>query len=466
MTFPSVRATATQTFNSANTNHNVTLPAGIVAGDLILIQFVFYPSGTSSAPSGWTMIDSLTYSTTHVIYAKVADGSEGGTTVNIVTSSSSKAACITRVIKDWFGVITGGISKADAVGSSATPDPPSLSPAWGAADTLWLALTSSYQKVTVSAYPTNYISGYNVVTSGGSASTNCGAGSAICQLNAATENPGTYTLSNSTDWIAITIAVRPAAAGNQYSQTLLEFSTIGDTLARLPKKSISNLMTITHSLTKSSTRSISNLATASDTVYKQTSKSFSDRAIISHTLNAVKTILKELLEAITITHSIAKKALKSISQAITATHSLTKITSKSFTQMTTIMHTFSRLPQKYITQAITITHTLTKKVSKSISEFATIVHSIAKKTLKTISDLLLISDLLSAVKQAGGYAKSLFENLTISHTFAKKALKSINEFINIVHSFLFYSTTTIESMILEPKKVAKHLWHRIRAYRK
>lgn len=95
-----------------------------------------------------------------------------------------------------------------ATGASTLPNPPTLTPSWGAADTLWLVVAGASGAVTASAYPTNYTDGNDDATSSGTAAS---IASARRALNAATEDPGTFTISASTNWVAQTLAVRPAA---------------------------------------------------------------------------------------------------------------------------------------------------------------------------------------------------------------------------------------------------------------
>ncbi len=64
---------------------------------------------------------------------------------------------------------------------------------------------------TISAYPTNYSSNQTETNSVGGSATNPTLGSATRNLNASSENPGTFTVA-SDNWAAMTIAVLPAEA--------------------------------------------------------------------------------------------------------------------------------------------------------------------------------------------------------------------------------------------------------------
>jgi hypothetical protein len=100
------------------------------------------------------------------------------------------------------------------VSSGSTPDPPSLNPSnWDVEDTLWLTAVSVDTSRTVTDH-SNWdgagFTDYADYVSGG----NNGATLAIARLEsaAASVDPGTITISSSDDWIAATIAIRPAAA--------------------------------------------------------------------------------------------------------------------------------------------------------------------------------------------------------------------------------------------------------------
>jgi PKD repeat protein len=97
---------------------------------------------------------------------------------------------------------------ATVTGSSQNPNPPNLAPSWGAGDTLWFAACGYDQgQRTVTAYPANYTNGQNDRSNNNQG---CGVGTAIRQLNAASENPGTFTLSAAEQWIAATVAIQSA----------------------------------------------------------------------------------------------------------------------------------------------------------------------------------------------------------------------------------------------------------------
>ena len=214
MAFPQTAAPAETSFSSDSTTHNVSMPATVNSGDLLIILFGRMNTGDiSTTPSGWTRQISegdLAFARNEV-YLKVADGTEGGTTVNIATSSAVAGSAQAYRVTDWFGALAGVETSTVFENSVTDPDPPSLSPSWGSADTLWFAIfIYSNDDGTVSAYPTSYTGGVDTLT-GGAANNNCAIGSARRENATATEDPGVFTLSTAERGTAITLAVRPSS---------------------------------------------------------------------------------------------------------------------------------------------------------------------------------------------------------------------------------------------------------------
>ena len=116
-------------FGTGTTDHYVDMPATVNAGDLLIVLFTNNRVATVTIPGGWTELASDT-SGSHIrasVYYKVAAGTEGGTTVNFVTSAAEEAAAQVYRITDWHGTTPPEISTA-ATGTSTRPDPASLDP--------------------------------------------------------------------------------------------------------------------------------------------------------------------------------------------------------------------------------------------------------------------------------------------------------------------------------------------------
>lgn len=200
MAFPVVKA-VNGGFGGASTTHTINLPAGIVAGDLLLVCLVTDAVAVTT-PSGWTLL-LLTeeFNPSLRTYYRIADGSEGSTIT--ITSGGFGSSAHTS-----FRIDLG--DKREAVGVwSSPPNPPSLSPSWGAQDTLWIAVCAYGPGTTaVTSYPTDYTNGRNDRWNDASG---FGVGSAYRSVRAASEDPGPFGLSPSGGGNVQTIAVSPRA---------------------------------------------------------------------------------------------------------------------------------------------------------------------------------------------------------------------------------------------------------------
>ena len=208
-----VVASVTETaFGADTTAHYVNMPATVNAGDLLIVHFTNDESATVTTPGGWNLLASNANGS-YVrlsVYYKIAAGTESGTPVNFVTSASEEAAAQVYRITDWHGTTPPEISTA-ATGTSTRPDPASLNPVgWDLADTLWLAVAGQDRgdQSGTMAYPASYTDGISTLSS--PTMGNCRTLSARRVLAAASEDPGAFTIPASEQWVAFTIAVRPA----------------------------------------------------------------------------------------------------------------------------------------------------------------------------------------------------------------------------------------------------------------
>jgi hypothetical protein len=225
---PLVASVTETAFGTDTTDHHVDMPATVDAGDLMIVLFTNDRSDTVTTPDGWTELAS-TASGPHVrasVYYKIAAGTEGGTTVNFRTSTNGEAAAQVYRITDWHGTTPPEISTA-ATGTDTTPDPASLDPAgWDVADTLWLVVAGQDRgdQGEPTAYPASYTDGISTLSSNGTGS--CRIHSARRVLATASENPGSFTIPVSEQWVAFTIAVRPVRYDLTTSSTVGGNATI------------------------------------------------------------------------------------------------------------------------------------------------------------------------------------------------------------------------------------------------
>jgi hypothetical protein len=222
--FPVVEGTITSQTTVASTSHTVSLPASIQTGELLIVLVGGYADTTGSAvdiswPVGWNEFfeEDATVDPNHLAVAgawREADGSEGAS-ISVTTNRAVLAAHNSYRISGAADPAAqppeaASIDFTDSGGT--TIDPPSLSPTGGAKDYLWLAVASwrrTGRNLTSTPQPTNYTDTLNEQSTGGSAGMRLA--SSRRQLNAASEDPGVFTLdSNSERRIGATIAVHPA----------------------------------------------------------------------------------------------------------------------------------------------------------------------------------------------------------------------------------------------------------------
>lgn len=211
MAFPAVESLTPFSNATPGSSHNVTMPATVSAGDLLLM--ILAPSASSTltvTATGWTNIG---FTDRAFILVKVATGSEGGTTVAVSLGSSLSLSAQTFRISAWYGGLAGVESgHVNSVGASALCDHPSLTASWGIADTLWLALAGgSANDSAVTVYPTSYTDGTNTVSGAGDGS-GCQVASSRRELAAATDNPSATQVFPTQVNRSYTVAIRPAAA--------------------------------------------------------------------------------------------------------------------------------------------------------------------------------------------------------------------------------------------------------------
>ena len=201
---PVVASKNTPAFGSFGTSHSVTMPAGISAGDLLLVMFNAQASSVISASAGWTEITSVEAPGTTietVLYGKIAGGGDTLTvSTNLDRWTSNVAFRITGC--DSLSKITTGYAELN---TATLVDCPSLSV--GSANYLVVGLMSWLGLQSVSAYPAELA---NTATTGAGADTNrtCNASGYYTDNGAATVNPSSFTMSANSSGTAWTIAIK------------------------------------------------------------------------------------------------------------------------------------------------------------------------------------------------------------------------------------------------------------------
>lgn len=204
---PRIVATATTDGTASQmTSFTVNLPAGIRAGELLVVVCYAGATGLTArtfSATGYTAVYSSGNSGNSMgILYKTATGSEGATVTVTASGLSTIVAISCRVSPTNTAVnpAAGG-----ATGTSSTPDPPSLTPGFASLPVLWIAVAGS-QAASITGYPANYT--MNQTTIAG-ASVTFSLALASRQIQVATENPGSFTSATSATWNAATMAVSP-----------------------------------------------------------------------------------------------------------------------------------------------------------------------------------------------------------------------------------------------------------------
>ncbi len=244
MAFPSVVAVNGGNATVDATSVTINLPDGSdVAGRLILLFFTSDGGGESFTwPTGFTEIlaEGGTGFTNGVAY-QFTTGSEGyastGATTTLTITSVEQSAHTTYLLSG-VDTATPPAAATATTGTSTAPNSGSLNPAgWGTEDTLWFVfasangLSSTTPRFTV--YPTNYTDGRSDISAGGNGVVQ---GVARRELNAASEDPGAFTMDTSAAWRASTIGVRPGAVAYTLAVTSASYTVtanaVGLTTAR------------------------------------------------------------------------------------------------------------------------------------------------------------------------------------------------------------------------------------------
>jgi hypothetical protein len=193
------RASAGATTRGTSTSPTFSAAA---AGELLVVAIAMENNGAGpSTPAGWTAaFVPVTNTVILGVYTKVAAGGETGVTISHGNNETVWMA--------WRinGTSAGVYTVATATGTSTGPDAPSVTPAAGSKDYLWLA--GAAQRVSAATgYPATYTQGQQTIASTGA---NVSViESAERQLTSTTDDPGAFTIAASQAWVAFTMAVSP-----------------------------------------------------------------------------------------------------------------------------------------------------------------------------------------------------------------------------------------------------------------
>lgn len=209
VSFPSVVSDLSGSTSFGVTSIPTGLPAGVVAGDLLIVLIARLNATTLTWPAGWGILitDTANNGAFEARYKKY----QTGDTAPTVTSSTGSAFAWRSLRISGQHSTTTPEASVIVIGSSTAPNPAILDPVgWGIESTLWIAVESDNNAANPTSYPVNYING---IANHGASGPNISY--ATRKLAVSSEDPGAFAI-GSQSWAAATIAIRPAS---QYINT-------------------------------------------------------------------------------------------------------------------------------------------------------------------------------------------------------------------------------------------------------
>lgn len=366
------------------------------SGDLLLAICVIYDGNSTNAEfsswtAGWTEFGDIATTTTMGIGAayKFSNGAESGNlAVTTADTSANDSAMIVMAIPGAHATSPPEIGGTSS-GTTSTATPNSISPSWGAEDTLWIPICGCGEDATTGSFtgitnipPTNYS---NQLNTGISADVVGGIEAAVAfrQLNAASEDPGNFGNDTSNArWRCALIAVRPSSAVTT-------------------PQALTATATSTATIQKQANKALSATATTTATMVKQVNKPLSATATTTATLAALKVIIKAITATATTTATLRVRVSKLLTATSTTSASVQKQANKVLTATATSTATLQAL--RVIVKAITATATTTttvrvqvnKTVSATTTSSATAVKAVQKLVTATATTLAsIVTDVL------------------------------------------------------------------------
>lgn len=215
MTFPTTVTTADSNAGGGVTDAPVmSLPGSLVNGNIVVLTLGARATSVDATPTGWTEIANSGSANVTDLVAWVREVDATWNTDTTVTGSLANAATWSSLAWQFSGteaVATqapeGAVTAFDTATTAA--DSPLVTPTGGAKDYKWLTIYFARDSAATTTWPTNYATTTLTTQSGGGSHRQS---SGERNLNAASENPGAFTISSS-QASAMTIAIHPAAGG-------------------------------------------------------------------------------------------------------------------------------------------------------------------------------------------------------------------------------------------------------------
>lgn len=217
MAFPTVESITETGFATAATEHLVDMPATVNAGDLLLMVFANDDATTQTTPTDWTLLDngSPNNQVYGGVYAIDADGTEGGTTVDVVTAIAQQACAQVYRITGWKGTLGTDVDiSTAATGTDANPNSSSVSASESADNLFIAAVCNGDDEEGVSVTPSSYTNTTETVSGSVSANELPAVATARREWANISDDPTAWTLNGTDQWIAWTIVIEPDAGGS------------------------------------------------------------------------------------------------------------------------------------------------------------------------------------------------------------------------------------------------------------
>lgn len=185
MAFPVIVGSTTG-YSASSGTQTIYLPGGTQAGDLLLLC-----RGE--------------FGTENIVDIVTRTASSGDVSAGYFThTTGDSSAWICYAIRNWADVeIEGPI-----INASASPNAGAMSGSWGIADNLWFSVAAWEGDISHTSYPNNYTGG-QATTRFADPDTGVGVAAAARENFVATEDPDNHSLSDSANWGATCVVVRP-----------------------------------------------------------------------------------------------------------------------------------------------------------------------------------------------------------------------------------------------------------------
>lgn len=204
-------STTPDTYNPGTSDIDITVPAGVVDGDwLLVITGTVNASETPYPPSGWVwQWTDNAFASAGICWSPILSTSDAGTTVTLTGAAVSVAHVYHMrggdpMLKPPHYTFERSFSSA-----TSTPDAPAVTPDYGSEEYISLVVVWHSSTGSASAAPT----GYTDLTNTGNATGNdirLATAAKATGETAATIDPGTWTLTASRNYGAYTIAIPTA----------------------------------------------------------------------------------------------------------------------------------------------------------------------------------------------------------------------------------------------------------------